>query len=211
MAYWITKIICHMSGDRSSWGTYLEIAHFEEVAMLVYFISFLFAQTATAPTQSPLAAAAPSTTPSPTQSASSCSQVPEFTSCQNSFQQQKIQTCDRQVDKSQAVSQATCNLKVAQQIESCYNFCTTSSSGDERKAYAATVDQQSAALAKLKAQNAPATPTVNANASDSSASGTQTQDISSGSHPNGNSSFGNDASTTLACGIVAFLTAIALV
>ena len=153
--------------------------------MISFFTSAIVAQTP--PTTA--STAQPPTTSSTT--ASSCSQIPQFTSCQNSFEQQKIQTCDRQVQKSEAVSQANCNVKVAKQILSCYNFCNIPSSGDERKAYAATVDTQVENLNKLKKDSNP-TPTTKS--SNSSETETETED-NNASNPNGAGLKLSDATT----------------
>eukprot|EP00834_Sanchytrium_tribonematis_P008283 NODE_926_length_3039_cov_1.403401.p3 type:complete len:171 gc:universal NODE_926_length_3039_cov_1.403401:978-1490(+) len=170
--------------------------------MLFASLSLIFAQDATTPTATTAATTAPSSS-----TAGSCSQVAEFTSCQSSFQAQKIQTCDRQVQASQAISQASCNLKVMQQTLSCYNFCNIPSSGDERKNYAQQVDQQSKNLQELKAKASPTPTASNSTSSDP----TETEDPSTGSNPNGKTSFGNsDASLieitfTFLLGFLAYL------
>eukprot|EP00835_Amoeboradix_gromovi_P002770 NODE_163_length_16507_cov_1.031814.p12 type:complete len:168 gc:universal NODE_163_length_16507_cov_1.031814:7774-8277(+) len=167
--------------------------------MLSIFLAIVSAQSATT-AQPP---AAPSASPT---GSGSCSSIPEFNACQNTFSQQKIQTCDRQVQKSQQISKETCNLKVMQQTLSCYNNCNTEGSGAERQAYAQSVDAQSAKVQKLKSDSKPPP----SNTTDDT-SATETEDISSGSNPNGNSANFSNGSHLLVWSAIAALFATMLI
>ena len=153
---------------------------------------FVFGQTGTPTTPTTTT----TTTQQPSTSNGACSQINEFNSCQDSFKAQKIQTCDRLVQSSEEIKKKSCEVEVMKQVLSCYNFCNTDGSGNERQAYAKTVDSAKEELKALKDKNKPA-PSAN----DEEPEPEETEDSSEGSRPNGVTNFGSD-SMVLECTLV---------